>query len=123
MKITMNLPKILLNIVKVINEKLEIAPKKDRVIVISLWDFVDEKRDTIPKMDLKKGLRKLAEDEKLFQLKDVQCLDKLGQFAGEKIEFEINRKRFKKFYEKYKQGIEQIEQLLDTDKNEIPPAY
>ena len=119
----MNLPKILLNIVKVINEKLEIAPKKDRVIVISLWDFVDEKRDTIPKMDLKKGLRKLAEDEKLFQLKDVQCLDKLGQFAGEKIEFEINRKRFKKFYEKYKQGIEQIEQLLDTDKNEIPPAY
>jgi len=97
----MNLPKTILDIIKVVHDKLEIAPEKDRIIVISLWDFVDEKRDTIPKMDLKNGLRKLAEDEKLFQLRDTRCLDKLGRTSGEKIEFEINRERFEKFYKKH----------------------
>ncbi len=97
----MNLPKTILDIIKVVHDKLEIAPEKDRIIVISLWDFVDEKRDTIPKMDLKNGLRKLAEDEKLFQLRDTRCLDKLGRTSGEKIELEINRERFEKFYKKH----------------------
>ena len=106
MKITMSIPDIILNIVKIINEKLEIAPKKDKGIAISLWDFRDENGDTIPKMDLKNGLRKLAEDEKLFQLKNTQCLDRLGRFAGEKIELEINREQFKKFYkERYLPSI------------------
>ncbi len=95
----MNPSKIILNIVKVIHEKLEIAPEKDKVIAISLWDFIDENGNTIPKMDLKKGLRKLAEDEKLFQLKDIQCLDRLGRFAGETIELEkINCEHLREFY-------------------------
>jgi len=97
----MSLPKTILDIVKVIHDKLEIAPEKDKVITISLWDFRDENGDTIPKMDLKNGLRKLAEDGKLFQLKDIQCLDKLGRTSGEKIEIEIDRERFEKFYKKH----------------------
>ena len=97
----MNLPKIILDIIKVIHDKLEIIPEKDKIIAISLWDFRDENWDTIPKMDLKNGLRKLAEDEKIFQLRDIWCLDKLGRTSGEKIELEINRERFEKFYKKY----------------------
>lgn len=96
----MSLPKIILDIVKIIHEKLEITPTEDKIITISLWDFKDENEDTIPKLDLKNGLRKLAEDEKLFRLKDIRCLDKLGRFSGEKIELEINRERIEKFYEK-----------------------
>ncbi len=119
MKITMNLPKTILIIIKVIQDKLEIAPEKDKLIAISLWDFRDENEDTIPKNDLKNGLKKLAEDEKLFQLKDIRCLDKLGRFAGEKIEFEINRERFKKFYKEHRQDLEQIKQASVIDANKI----
>ena len=97
----MTLPKTILDIIKVIHDKLEIAPEKDKIIAISLWNFKDENGNTIPKMDLKNGLRKLAEDEKLFQLRNVWCLDKLGRTSGEKIELEINRERFKKFYKKH----------------------
>ena len=99
----MSLPKTILDIIKVIHDKLEIVPEKDEVITISLWDFRDENGDTIPKMDLKNGLRKLAEDEKLFQLKDTQCLDKLGRFSGEEIKIEVDRERFEKFYKKHLQ--------------------
>ena len=99
----MSLPKTILNIIKVVHDKLEIAPEKDEIIAISLWDFRDENWDTIPKMDLKNGLRKLAEDEKIFQLRDIWCLDKLGRTSGEKIELEINRERFKTFYKKHLQ--------------------
>ena len=99
----MSLPKIILDIIKVIHDKLEIAPEKDKIIAISLWDFKDENGDTIPKMDLKNGLRKLAEDEKLFQLKDIQCLDKSGRFSGEEIKIEVDRERFEKFYKKHLQ--------------------
>jgi len=105
MKITMNLPKTILDIVKVVHDKLEIAPEKDKVITISLWDFRDENGDTIPKMDLKNGLRKLAEDEKLFQLKDIQCLDKLGRFSGEKIKIEVDREAFLKIGKSAKEDI------------------
>jgi len=97
----MSLPKTILDIIKVIHEKLEITPEKDKIIAISLWDFRDESEDTIPKMDLKKGLRKLAEDEKLFQLRDTRCLDKLGRTSGEKIEIEIDREQFEKFYKRH----------------------
>jgi len=97
----MSLPKTILDIIKVIHEKLEITPEKDKIIAISLWDFRDENWDTTPKMDLKNGLRKLAEDEKLFQLRDTRCLDKLGRTSGEKIELEINRKQFEKFYKRH----------------------
>lgn len=97
----MNLPETILDIIRVIQDKLEIAPERDKTLVISLWDFQDRNGDAIPKDDLKNGLRKLAEDEKLFQLKDIQCLDRQGRFAGEKIELEINRERFKKFYKEY----------------------
>lgn len=97
----MSLPKTILDIIKVVHDKLEIAPQKDEVIAISLWDFRDKNGDTIPKMDLKNGLRKLAENEKLFQLRDIWCLDKLGRTSGEKIEFGINRERFEKFYKKH----------------------
>ena len=110
----MSLPKTILDIIKVVNDKLEIAPEKDEIIAISLWDFKDENGDTIPKMDLKNGLRKLAEDKKLFQLKDIQCLDRLGRFAGEKIEIEINRERFKIFYKKHLR-----EQKTQSDKVEF----
>lgn len=95
----MSQPKTILNIIKVIHDKLEITPRQDKILSISLWDFIDENRDTIPKMDLKSGLRKLTEDGGIFQLKDIRCLDRPGRFAGEKIELEINRKQFKKFYE------------------------
>ncbi len=101
MKITMIPPQTILDIIKVVHDKLEIAPEKDKIIAISLWDFKDENGDTIPKMDLKNGLRKLAEDEKLFRLRDAWCLDKLGRTSGEKIELEINRERFKKFYKRH----------------------
>jgi len=114
MKITMSQPKTILDIIKVIHDKLEISPEKDEVIAISLWDFRDENGDTIPKMDLKNGLRKLAEDEKLFQLKDIQCLDKLGRFSGEEIKIEVNRERFEKFYKKHFQ-----EQKAPTGKVEF----
>jgi len=110
----MSLPKTILDIIKVIHDKLEIAPEKDRIIVISLWDFKNENGDTIPKMDLKNGLRKLAEDKNLFQLKDIQCLDKLGRFSGEEIKIEINRERFEKFYKKHLQ-----EQKAPTGKVEF----
>jgi hypothetical protein len=110
----MNLPKTILDIIKVIHEKLEITPKKDKIIAISLWDFRDESEDTIPKMDLKKGLRKLAEDKKLFQLRDTLCLDKLGRTSGEKIEIEINRERFEKFYKRHLR-----EQKTQSDKVEF----
>ncbi len=56
----MNLPKTILDIIKVIHDKLEITPEKDEIIAISLWDFRDENRDTIPKMDLKKGLKEIS---------------------------------------------------------------
>lgn len=97
----MSLPKTISDIIRAIHAKLEIAPEKYKTITISLWDFRDENGDTIPKDDMKNGLRKLAEDEKLFQLKDIQCLDKLGRFSGEEIKIEIDRERFEKFYKKH----------------------
>lgn len=97
----MSLPKTISDIVRVIHDKLEIAPKKDKIFAISLWDFRNANGDTIPKDDMKSALRKLAEDEKLFQLKDIQCLDRLGRFSGEEIKIEIDRERFEKFYKKH----------------------
>ncbi|MFA5386305.1 MAG: hypothetical protein WC297_01365 [Candidatus Paceibacterota bacterium] len=99
----MSLPKTISDIIRAIHAKLEIAPEKDRIIAISLWDFQDQSGDTIPKGDMKSGLKKLAEDEKLFQLKDIRCLDKLGRFSGEEIKIEIDRERFVKFYKKHLQ--------------------
>jgi len=63
MKITMTLPKTILNIVKVIQKRLEISPSKDKIFPFSAWDFRDENGDPIPKPVLKSGLRQLAEDE------------------------------------------------------------
>jgi len=95
----MSLPKTILDIIKVIHDKLEIIPENDEVMSISLWDFRDENEDLIPKNDLKSGLRKLAEDKKLFQLKDILCLDKRGRFNNERLELRINREKFRKFYQ------------------------
>ena len=101
----MSLPKIILDIIKVINNKLEIAPGKDKIIPFSAWNFRDEKGDLIPKLDLKSGLRKLAEDEKIFQLRNIQCLDRQGRFDDDNFELEIDRERFEKFYKKHFQEI------------------
>lgn len=97
----MSPPKTITDIIRVIHDKLEIAPKGDEIFAISLWNFRDENGNTIPKDDMKSGLRKLAEDEKLFQLENIQCLDSLGRFAGEEIKIKIDRELFEKFYKKY----------------------
>lgn len=39
----MSLPKTILDIIKVVHEKLEITPEKDKIIAISLWNFRDER--------------------------------------------------------------------------------
>ena len=44
MKITMSQPKIILNIIKVIHEKLEIVSEKDKLISIAIWDGFQAKK-------------------------------------------------------------------------------
>ncbi len=112
MKITMNQPKIVLNIIKVIHEKLEIVSEKDELISIAIWDFSDNGK--ISKTDIRNGLRKLAEDEKLFHLEDAVSLYMQEWLPGEEIKIRINRKRFEEFY---KEHIE--EQKAPTGKVEF----
>lgn len=101
----MTLPKTILNIVRVIQKRLEISPSKDKIFPFSAWDFRDENRNTIPKPDLKSGLRQLAEDEKVLQLRNAQCLDRRGRFDNDNFELEVSRERFAEFYEKHQQDI------------------
>ena len=89
MKITMSQPKTILNIVRVINEKLKVSSKEDKIISLFPWDFRNEDGDKIQKMNLKEGLRKLAKDQKLLRLVDIKCLDRVGWFSGERIKFEV----------------------------------
>ncbi len=97
--ITMSVSNIIQQVIEITNQKLEISPKRDKFISISLWDFRNEKGNTIPKTDLKKVLRKL-EEEQLIKLIFTDHLDRLGRQAGDKVEFQINRNAFDKFYRK-----------------------
>ena len=103
MKITMNQPKIILDIIRTIQKRLEISPENDNVIFFAPDEFRTKDDDIIRKRDLKNALRKLAEDEKIIKLKDIQCLDRLGRRSGEKIEIEINREGFQKFCKEHLQ--------------------
>jgi len=103
MKITMSQPKIILNIIKVIHEKLEIVSEKDELISVAIWDFSDDGK--ISKTDIRNGLKKLAEDEKLFDLEDDVSLYLQGWIPGEEIKIRVNRKRFGEFYKKHKPDI------------------
>lgn len=101
MKITMTLPKILLNIIEVIHKKLEIAPEKEKTILIDVKDFKDEKGVVIPKLDLEKGLKKLAETE-IIRIINISDLYRYPEdYTGDRIELEPNRERVRKFYEKH----------------------
>lgn len=99
----MSLPKTILDIIKVIHEKLEIISEKNELISIAIWDFSDNGK--ISKTYIRNGLRRLTEDEKLFQLEDEASLYLQGWIPGEEIKIRINRKRFKEFYKKYFQEI------------------
>ena len=99
----MSLPKTILDIIKVIHEKLEIVSEKNELISIAIWDFSDNGK--ISKTDIRNGLRRLAEDEKLFQLEDEASLYLQGWIPGEEIKIRINRKRFEEFYKKHFQEI------------------
>ncbi|HUW21122.1 MAG TPA: hypothetical protein VMW41_00465 [Candidatus Bathyarchaeia archaeon] len=113
----MKLPKVVLGIVKIIHEKSEISPKKDKIIIISLWDFRDEKKDTIPKDDLRKVLR-LLEEERLLRLTFTEHLNRPGRKAVDKVEFEINRELFSKFYKEHRKDLIPLHSTEDTHKNE-----
>jgi len=96
----MTLPKTILNIVKVIQKRLEVSPNKDKIFPFSAWDFRDENGDLIPKPVLKSGLRQLAEDERLLRLRNIRCLDRRGRFNNDDLELEvINREKWEKFRE------------------------
>ena len=105
MKITISQPKIILDIIKTIQKRLEISPENDRVLFFAPDEFRTEDDDIIRKRDLKNALRKLSEDEKVIKLKDIQCLDRLGWRSGEKIELEINREVFSKIGKSAKESI------------------
>lgn len=94
----MKLPRIIIHVTDVILKQLSISPQKDTLISISLWDFKDPDRENnlIPKDDLKKILRALEEKE-CFEIVDINCLDKLGRFAEEAIQLNIDRKKFDNF--------------------------
>ena len=92
----MNQPKIILDIIRTIQRRLEISPENDKVFFFAPDEFRTEDDDIIRKRDLKNALRKLAEDEKIIKLKDIRCLDRLGWRSGEKIELEIDREAFSK---------------------------
>jgi len=114
----MTLPKTILDIIRVIQKRLEISPKNDKVLFFAPDEFRGEDYERIGKRDLKNALRKLSEDEKIIQLKDVQCLDRLGWRSGEKIELRINREGFEKFCKehlrKHKASIGKVE-FLDNE--------
>jgi len=99
----MSQPKIILNIIKVIHEKLEIVSEKDKLISIAIWDFSDNGK--ISKTDIRNGLRKLAEDEKLFHLEDDVSLYLQGWIPDEEIKIGINHKRFEEFYKEHFQEL------------------
>lgn len=90
---TTALPEPLRLVTEIIQEKIEISPESDRVLILSLWDFRNKNGDLIPKDDLKRILR-LLEEKKLLQIIDTSCLDKLGRFQGETVTVKIDREYF-----------------------------
>ncbi|MCL5432403.1 MAG: hypothetical protein M1484_04960 [Patescibacteria group bacterium] len=97
----MSVPNVIQDVIAVINQKLELSPKSDNVFSISLWDFQDNKGDTIPKDDLLKVFRKLEED-KIINLLFTEHFSYLWRKAEDKVEFEINRDEFERYYSKNK---------------------
>jgi len=97
----MSLPKTILDILKVIHEKIEITSENNELISIAIWDFSDSGK--ISKTDIRNGLRKLAEDEKLFDLEDAVSLYLQEWIPGEEIKIRVNRERFEEFYKKHLQ--------------------
>lgn len=110
----MTLPEPLNWVIKTIQDKLEISPMGDKLLTISLWDFVDAANDTIPKSDLKKALR-LLEEKKLIKLQDITSLNHVGRRAGETVSFAIDRKLFDKFYKENHGETPQVKELTDDE--------
>lgn len=92
----MNMPSVIQDVIAVINQKLELSPKSDRTLSISLWDFQDSKGNTIPKDDLHKALRRLEEDQ-VIKLLFTDHFSRSWRKAGDKVEFEIDRKKLEDF--------------------------
>jgi hypothetical protein len=97
----MSVPNVIQDVIAVIKQKLELSPKSDKVLSISLWDFQDDKGDTIPKDDLLKVFRKLEED-KIINMLFTEHFRYLWRKAEDKVEFEINKDEFEKYYSKNK---------------------
>jgi hypothetical protein len=95
----MSVPSVIQDVIAVINQKLELSPKKDKVISISLWSFVDYKGDTIPKGDLWKVLRRLEEDG-VIKLSFADHFNHLWRKAEDRVEFEIDRRKLEDFIKK-----------------------
>jgi hypothetical protein len=100
----MSVPSVIQDVIAVINQKLELSPKSDRMLSISLWDFSDDRGEKIPKDDLVKVLRRLEED-KVIKLTLVDHLNRLGRKAEDKVEFEIDRDKFSSFYNQHKKPV------------------
>lgn len=97
----MSVPKIVQDVIEVVNQKLELSPKSDRVLSISLWCFIDGEGETIPKDDLQKVLRKLEEDE-VIKLLFTDHFNRSWRKAEDKVVFEIDKVEFEKYYGKNK---------------------
>lgn len=95
----MSVPSLIQDVIAVINQKLELSPKNNKVISISLWDFRDNKGDTIPKDDLLRVLRKLEEDG-IIKLLFVDHFNRSWRKAEDKVEFGVDRKKLGDFIEK-----------------------
>jgi len=100
----MSMPSVIQDVITVINQKLELSPKSDRTLSISLWDFQDNKGDTIPKDDLHKALRKLEED-KVIKLLFTDHFSRSWRKAEDKVGLEIDRNKFEDFYTQHKRSL------------------
>lgn len=100
----MRVPSVIQDVIAVINQKLELSPKSDKALTISLWDFVNDQREKIAKDDLTKVLRKLEED-KIIKPTFTDHLNRLGRKADDKVKFEIDRDKFGSFYSQHKKQV------------------
>ncbi len=80
----MSVPGVIQDVMAIINQKLELSPKGDKILSISLWDFQSSKGDTIPKNDLHKALRKLEED-KIIKLLFVDHFSRSWRKAEDRV--------------------------------------
>ena len=75
MKINMNLPKTILDIIKVVHDKLEIAPEKDKILTISIENPLIQIKGMVPEVRAihnKVRTSKNAQNERNLRLLYVQ---------------------------------------------------